>query len=106
MRRRSLRRIAGLFVGMGGALAATRSLGGLLFGVAGTDPATYAVVTGVLLAAGVVACWLPGAPRRADEPAGGFAAGITCCGRYLPPARYGVICGYASSAAALTCSRT
>jgi ABC-type antimicrobial peptide transport system permease subunit len=48
---------------MGGALAATRSLGGLLFGVAGTDPATYAVVTGVLLAAGVVACWLPA--RRA-----------------------------------------
>jgi putative ABC transport system permease protein len=63
MRRRSLRRIAGLFVGMGGALAATRSLGGLLFGVAATDPATYAVVTGVLLAAGVVACWLPA--RRA-----------------------------------------
>jgi ABC-type antimicrobial peptide transport system permease subunit len=55
--------IAGLFVGMGGALAATRSLGGLLFGVAATDPATYAVVTGVLLAAGVVACWLPA--RRA-----------------------------------------
>jgi ABC-type lipoprotein release transport system permease subunit len=31
--------------------------------VAATDPATYAVVTGVLLAAGVVACWLPA--RRA-----------------------------------------
>jgi len=55
--------IAGLFAGMGGALAATRSIGGLLVGVRPSDPATYAAVTGVLLAAGLLACWFPA--RRA-----------------------------------------
>jgi ABC-type lipoprotein release transport system permease subunit len=42
---------------------ATRSIGGLLYGVAPADPMTYAAVTGVLLAAGLLACWLPA--RRA-----------------------------------------
>jgi predicted permease len=55
--------IAGLAVGMAGALVATRSLAGLLFGVPPTDPATYGAVAGVLLLAGLVACWLPA--RRA-----------------------------------------
>jgi putative ABC transport system permease protein len=55
--------IAGLLVGMGVALAATRSLGGLLFGVPPTDPATYTTVIGVLLMAGLLACWIPA--RRA-----------------------------------------
>jgi ABC-type lipoprotein release transport system permease subunit len=44
-------------------LAATRSLGSLLFGVPPTDPATYTTVIGVLLMAGLLACWIPA--RRA-----------------------------------------
>ena len=55
--------LAGLMVGLGGALAATRPLGGLLVGVRPADPATYAAVTGVLLGSGLLACWLP--TRRA-----------------------------------------
>ena len=57
--------IAGLVAGMGGALVATRFLGGLLFGVAATDPATYGAVIGVLLLAGLLACWIPA--RRATR---------------------------------------
>jgi putative ABC transport system permease protein len=55
--------IAGLAAGIGIALVATRSIGGLLFGVPATDPATYGAVVGVLLLAGLLACWLPA--RRA-----------------------------------------
>ena len=55
--------IAGLVVGMGGAPAAARSLSGLLFGVRATDLATYGAVIGVLLVAGLLACWFPA--RRA-----------------------------------------
>jgi predicted permease len=55
--------VAGLVVGMGGAVAATRSIAGLLFGVPTTDPATYGAVASVLLLAGLLACWLPA--RRA-----------------------------------------
>ena len=55
--------IAGLLVGMAGALTATRWLSGFLFGVAATDGATYSAVIGVLLLAGVLACWIPA--RRA-----------------------------------------
>jgi predicted permease len=56
--------LAGLTVGIGSALAATRSISGLLFGVAPADAATYTVVTAVLLASGLLACWLPA--RRAS----------------------------------------
>lgn len=55
--------IAGLVIGMAGALVATRSIGGLLFGVPATDPVTYSAVIGVLLLAGLLACWVPA--RRA-----------------------------------------
>jgi putative ABC transport system permease protein len=55
--------IAGLVVGMAGAVVATRSIGGLLFGVPSTDLATYSAVVGVLLLAGLLACWIPA--RRA-----------------------------------------
>jgi putative ABC transport system permease protein len=57
--------LAGLAVGIAVALAATRSIGGLLFGVPSTDPATYAAVIAVLLLAGLLACWIPA--RRATR---------------------------------------
>ena len=56
-------------VGIAGALAAGRLLRGLLFGVSVTDPLTYAVVVGVLLAVAVVACWLPARRASAVDPA-------------------------------------
>jgi putative ABC transport system permease protein len=60
--------IAGLLAGMGGALVLTRSLGGLLFGVAATDPATYGAVVGMLLLAGLLACWLPAGRATRIDP--------------------------------------
>jgi putative ABC transport system permease protein len=60
--------IAGLAVGMAGALVATRSLAGLLFGVPPTDPATYGAVAGVLLLAGLLACWLPARRAACIDP--------------------------------------
>ncbi len=53
----------GLVVGLVGALAATRLLRGLLFGVSATDPLTFSAVPLMLLAVALLACWLPA--RRA-----------------------------------------
>lgn len=56
--------LVGVALGIGGALASTRALGTLLFGVAAADPLTYLVVPVLLLAVGMVASWLPA--RRAS----------------------------------------
>ena len=54
---------AGLIVGLAGAVARTRLLQALLFGVSPTDPLTFVVVAGVLTAVALVATLLPA--RRA-----------------------------------------
>jgi putative ABC transport system permease protein len=51
--------LLGLVVGAGLALAATRSLGSLLFEISPSDPATYLAVGIVLLTAAAAACVLP-----------------------------------------------
>jgi putative ABC transport system permease protein len=55
--------IAGMAVGLAGALAAGRLLAGMLFGVQVTDPLTFLTVPAVLAAVSLLACWLPA--RRA-----------------------------------------
>jgi len=60
--------LAGLVVGLAGALAATRALAGLLFGVTATDPATFAGVVVVLGAAALLASWLPARRAARVEP--------------------------------------
>lgn len=57
--------LLGLVIGFGGAFALTRLMSSLLLGVSTTDTATYVVVALVLMAVGVLACYLPA--RRATR---------------------------------------
>ena len=54
---------AGLVLGLAASLLVSRVLASFLFGVAATDPATYAGVAGLLAAVALLACYLPA--RRA-----------------------------------------
>src|SRR5215475_1210824 len=56
---------AGLFVGLAGALALTRLMKTLLFGVSATDPLTFAVIALLLTAVALLAALLPA--RRATK---------------------------------------
>jgi ABC-type antimicrobial peptide transport system permease subunit len=51
--------IAGMGLGLIGALAVTRALASLLWRVSPTDPLTYAIVLLTILAVGAAACLLP-----------------------------------------------
>jgi putative ABC transport system permease protein len=57
--------LAGLGLGIAFALAATRLLESALFGVTPTDASTYGAVVVLMLAVGLVACYLPA--RRASR---------------------------------------
>jgi putative ABC transport system permease protein len=60
---------AGVVIGLVGALASSRALTTLLFGVSERDPATYIGVTAALLAMAAVACWLPARRAAHVDPA-------------------------------------
>ena len=53
----------GLAIGLALAFGALRTISGFLYGVEATDPATFAVVSGALFAASLLACFVPA--RRA-----------------------------------------
>ena len=53
----------GVLIGLGGAVATSRVLRGLLYGISPLDPCSFAVVPLALVAAALLACWLPA--RRA-----------------------------------------
>jgi predicted permease len=55
----------GVVIGLGGALALTRWMKTLLFGVSTTDPTTFIVIALLLIAVALLACWLPA--RRATQ---------------------------------------
>jgi putative ABC transport system permease protein len=55
----------GVVLGLAGAVLLTRLMASLLFDVAATDKATFAIVAGVLIVVGMIACYLPA--RRATK---------------------------------------
>jgi predicted permease len=57
--------LAGIALGLAGALAASRLMASLLYGVSPHDPAVFAATTVILLSAALLACWLPA--RRAAK---------------------------------------
>jgi putative ABC transport system permease protein len=57
--------VAGVIVGMGGALALTRVLTSLLFGIAPNDPMTFGAVATLLICVALLACYIPA--RRATK---------------------------------------
>ena len=60
--------LAGLALGIVGALALTRLMAGMLYGVRPTDPATLVLVTLVFALIAAVACWIPARRAAALEP--------------------------------------
>ena len=65
MGRGLLMTVAGVALGLAGALALTRVMTGLLFGVSATDPLTFALIALLLTAVSLVACFIPA--RRATK---------------------------------------
>jgi putative ABC transport system permease protein len=59
---------AGLVLGVGGSLALSRLMKGLLFGVAPNDPVTLVLVAAGMTAIGLAACWLPAIRASRIEP--------------------------------------
>jgi putative ABC transport system permease protein len=57
--------LAGVAIGLAGSLALTHTMESLLFGVTATDPLTFAGVILLLLAAALLACYIPA--RRATR---------------------------------------
>jgi len=51
--------IAGVAIGVAGAVALSRWIESLLFGVTATDPTTFAAVVATLMAVALVACYIP-----------------------------------------------
>ena len=60
--------IVGLLIGTGGAIAFSKLIRGLLYGVEPSDPVTLAVVFGLMAAVGLVACWIPAMRAAKVDP--------------------------------------
>ncbi len=58
----------GLAIGIAGALAATRFLTTLLYGIEPTDPPTFAAVAAVFALAAAAACWFPARRAATVDP--------------------------------------
>jgi predicted permease len=61
--------LVGLAIGTVGALALSRLLGALLFGISPHDPVTYLIVGAALVVAATAACWVPARRAARYSPA-------------------------------------
>ena len=61
--------VLGALIGLLGAVAASRVIDTLLFGVSRLDPGTYVGVTGLLFAVSAIACWVPAWRAARVDPA-------------------------------------
>ncbi len=59
---------AGVGIGLAAALALTRWMGNLLYGVDAADPGTFASVSALLGAVAAVACWIPARQASRLDP--------------------------------------
>jgi putative ABC transport system permease protein len=60
--------VLGVVAGLAAAVAVTRALGSLLYGISARDPLTFALAGAVLLAIGLVASWLPARAAARIDP--------------------------------------
>jgi predicted permease len=60
--------LAGVCVGIAGALTLTRLMTKLLYGVSATDPITFAGLALILVAVAIAACWLPARKAMRVDP--------------------------------------
>ena len=60
--------LAGVFVGLVGALALTRLMRNLLFGIEPSDPVTYLAIAGLLMVVTVFACYIPARRAACIDP--------------------------------------
>jgi ABC-type antimicrobial peptide transport system permease subunit len=60
--------VVGTICGVGGALALTRFLSSILFGVSATDPAIYFSASALLLIVAIAACFWPARKASAVQP--------------------------------------
>jgi ABC-type lipoprotein release transport system permease subunit len=66
--------VLGCVLGTAGALAGTRALRSMLFGIRPTDPVTFAAVVGLILATAVLACCLPAVRASRVDPVSALRA--------------------------------
>ncbi len=59
---------AGAILGVAGALAVSRALDSLIYGISATDPVTYAVAAVVISSAAMLGCWRPAAKAASANP--------------------------------------
>jgi putative ABC transport system permease protein len=58
----------GMVLGLAGALAVSRSLQGLIYGISSVDPLTYAAALLVIPAAAILGCWRPARLAARSNP--------------------------------------
>jgi putative ABC transport system permease protein len=60
--------VIGIVLGVGGALALTRLIAGLLYGIGASDPGTFVAVATLLSLVALLACYLPARRAARVEP--------------------------------------